>query len=461
MVTKLKSSIKLRIVLAFGALAIIISTIFGVTLYTLTLSQAYISLDKEILYRAETIDLNSLTSQVGDYQPKTGGQPILVNFLSPNGTYLESLPSFDLESDEETSRKRTIFLSLDKLPLNTAINQYILSSERKPKFFNVNLNDDSWRIYAVKSLNSKGTLLLGRNTLEQHEVLERILSKILYLTLIVFLTALLLGFILAKLSLRSFSNFINFIKNIDPVSNIEIPYASLGSRDETLELENAFNLLALKINQLKKEDRELIENVSHELKTPLTSILTNASLLQEKLTKKDLAEVSQAIMLEVRELNDIVNSLLLLNDTREKTIEPLDFNDLMNEIVSTWAPRGMVIETLGQGKLQSNKDILKIVINSLIENAKKFSEQSKVTVSFKEGELLTTLTVQDYGPGVEDEDLKRIFQRFYRPINSHAKPGSGLGLAIVEQLLHKVGAEIIAENANGLKLTITIKNRTA
>ena len=459
--TKLKSSIKLRIVFAFGALALIISTIFGITLYSLTLSQAYSSLDREILYRAETIDVNSLTSQVEDYQPKTGGQPILVNFLSPDGTYQKSLPSINMENEEEANRKRTIFLSLDKLPINTAINQYIHSPETKPRFFNVTLKDDSWRIYAIKTISNKGTLLLGRNTLEQHEVLELILNKILYLSLIVFFIAILLGFALAKLSLSNFSKFINFIKSIDPVSNIEIPFSSLGSRDETKELENAFNLLALKINQLKKDDRELIENVSHELKTPLTSILTNASLLQEKLTKKDQAEVSQAIILEVRELNDIVNALLLLNDTREKTIEQFDFDVLMNEIVSTWAPRGMAIEAVGQGKLQSNKDILKIVINSLIENAKKFSQQSKVTVSLEVGELLTTLTVQDYGPGVAYEDLKRIFQRFYRPITSHAKPGSGLGLAIVEQLLHKVDAEILAENANGLKLTITIKNRTA
>ena len=261
--------------------------------------------------------------------------------------------------------------------------------------------------------------------------------------------------------MRNFTKFIKFVKNIDPISNTELPYVTLSSRDETQELENSFNSLALKINQLKKEDRELIENVSHELKTPLTSILTNASLLKEKLPKRDLVEVSDAIILETRELNDIVNSLLLLNDTREKNIDTIDFNDLITEVSSTWESRGMIVEAKGQGTLLINKDTLKIVLNSLIENSKKFSEQDRVTVSLEHYKDFTTVSVQDYGRGVSDEDLPRIFQRFYRPISSQSKPGSGLGLAIVQQLLLKVGATIKAENNNGLKIVIEIKNRTA
>ena len=458
---KLKSSIKLRIILAFGALALIISTIFGVTLYSLTLSQAYVSLDKEIISRANAIDVNNFTSKIDDYQPKTGGQPILINYLSRQGEYLDILPLTPNDSEEDVSRKTTIFLSLDKLPTNVELKQFILSKDSRPKFFNVNLNDDSWRIYVINSLNNDGALLLGRNTQEQHEILENILIKIIYLTLLVLISALLLGFILAKLSLRNFTKFIKFVKNIDPISNTELPYVTLSSRDETQELENSFNSLALKINQLKKEDRELIENVSHELKTPLTSILTNASLLKEKLPKRDLVEVSDAIILETRELNDIVNSLLLLNDTREKNIDTIDFNDLITEVSSTWESRGMIVEAKGQGTLLKNKDTLKIVLNSLIENSKKFSEQDRVTVSLEHYKDFTTVSVQDYGRGVSDEDLPRIFQRFYRPISSQSKPGSGLGLAIVQQLLLKVGATIKAENNNGLKIVIEIKNRTA
>lgn len=218
--------------------------------------------------------------------------------------------------------------------------------------------------------------------------------------------------------------------------------------------------------------REFTANVSHELKTPLTSIYGFAELMKDgDMKKEDMADFARSIYDETKRLITLVGDIIKLSALDEKSrfyeTEKVDLYDIALEtaerLKADAARKRVEIDVQGKSaELIGVRQILTDVVYNLCENAVKYNrENGKVTVSVESGENSVVLKVKDTGIGIPPEHQERVFERFYRVDKSHSKEigGTGLGLSIVKHGVMYHGGEISLESepGKGTEITVTLK----
>ncbi len=245
-------------------------------------------------------------------------------------------------------------------------------------------------------------------------------------------------------------------------AEIEVP---VEGEDELAELGRSFNAMASGLAASRAEQRLFLESVSHELKTPLTSIRGYAEALAEGAVAPERA--GEVIVGEAGRLERLVSDLIDLARLRrvgfsvERT--RVDLAEIVTRAVERHLPRARELsitltpaaERPAEGV--GDPDRLLQATSNLIENALRLTPAGgTVTVSAAPGQI----TVQDTGPGLAAEDLPRVFERFYlyERYRSERPVGSGLGLAIVAELAQRMGGAVIVENvpAGGARFTLTV-----
>ena len=254
----------------------------------------------------------------------------------------------------------------------------------------------------------------------------------------------------------------------------EVHIASLGSQHLLVTFEDSTQVE--RSNQIR---RDFVTNVSHELKTPLTSIIGFLETIQttakndQKAQERFLSIMSD----EANRMDRLVNDLMSLNQVesqeRSKPTTKIELTELIKETVEKFLPvckktnNSVVFENLNE-KLQIEGDLdqLQQVISNLIENALKYGGTEKEikiklhTPSFqpllqKDG---VVLDVVDQGDGIPDEYIPRLTERFYR-IDSHRSRqvgGTGLGLSIVKHIVHRHRGRLRIESKVGIGSTFSI-----
>ena len=214
--------------------------------------------------------------------------------------------------------------------------------------------------------------------------------------------------------------------------------------------------------------REFTANVSHELKTPLTSISGFAELMKDGLVPPDkMKEFAGDIYRESHRLTDLVGDILKLSKLDEGSTypeEPVDLYDLSMEIADRLAPEavrhGIHISVSGKHcMVQGARQILDEMIYNLCDNAIKYNVSGgTVKVHIERAGSKTKLSVADTGIGIPYGDQNRVFERFYRVDKSHSKEvgGTGLGLSIVKHAAQYHNAELRMESTPGKGTTITV-----
>lgn len=221
-----------------------------------------------------------------------------------------------------------------------------------------------------------------------------------------------------------------------------------------------------KIEQMR---REFSANVSHELKTPLTSISGYAEIMMNGLVKKeDVPQFSARIYHEASRMIALVGDIIKLSRLDEGSIElekeEVDLYQLTREIVSRLSleagKRGVRMEVVGERVvIRGIRRILDEMIYNLCENAVKYNVENG-TVSIWVGKTLSgsKVIVKDTGIGIPKEHIERIFERFYRVDKSHSREsgGTGLGLSIVKHgaILHGAGIEVESDSGKGTKMEL-------
>jgi two-component system sensor histidine kinase MprB len=200
--------------------------------------------------------------------------------------------------------------------------------------------------------------------------------------------------------------------------------------------------------------RQLVADASHELRTPVTSLRTNIEILQHQ--GADIGPDSQQMLLgevmeQIEELTRLINDLIELARGEEP---PTDIEDVrLDLLVSEIVERPRSYPTPTPFRLDLEPTIvsgvparLERAVSNLIDNAVKYSPPGEPVEIALHGEQLT---VRDHGPGISDEDLPHVFDRFYRGAEARGRPGSGLGLAIARQVATQQRGSITAERAPG------------
>lgn len=218
--------------------------------------------------------------------------------------------------------------------------------------------------------------------------------------------------------------------------------------------------------------REFTANVSHELKTPLTSIYGFAELMKDgDMKKEDMEDFAKSIYDETKHLITLVGDIIKLSALDEKSRfyekEKVDLYALACETAERLkvdaAKKHVTVNVEGEkAEYVGVRQILTDIIYNLCENAIKYNrENGSVNVSVKENENNIVLKVKDTGIGIPQEHQERVFERFYRVDKSHSKEigGTGLGLSIVKHGVMYHGGEISMESepGKGTEITVTFK----
>ena len=215
--------------------------------------------------------------------------------------------------------------------------------------------------------------------------------------------------------------------------------------------------------------REFSANVSHELKTPLTSITGFAELMKEGMVPKEkMQEFSGDIYRESRRLIDLVDDIIQLSRLDEGTANfsksPVDLYTLSGQVIESLRPvaqkQDITLTLSGQhAVIEGVEQLLQEMVYNLCDNAIKYNiSGGSVTVSVWQNGQTVTLSVVDTGIGIPYADQSRVFERFYRVDKSHSKEvgGTGLGLSIVKHAAQYHGAKLELKSDPGRGTAIAV-----
>ena len=226
---------------------------------------------------------------------------------------------------------------------------------------------------------------------------------------------------------------------------------------------------SVKREQLRQE---FTSNVSHELKTPLTSISGFAEMMKSGGTPDEtVVDFSTSIYDEAQRLITLVSDIMKISELDEGVIpfekEQVDLRELSKDIIKRLAPvankRNITLNVIGDtAYVSGTKKILDEMIYNLCDNAIKYNkENGTVDVIINESKSKVNLTVRDTGIGIPQGEQSRVFERFYRVDKSHSKlvGGTGLGLAIVKHAATYHDADVFLESTDGKGTSVTISFR--
>lgn len=287
---------------------------------------------------------------------------------------------------------------------------------------------------------------------------------------VIFIASSILGTVIILLVLRSIVKPINRLsKAVHEVAkgNFEIQLET-RSKDEVGQLTLDFNLMTRELKNIEFLRSDFVSNVSHEFKTPVTSIKGFAKLIKDgNLTDEQLREYSDIIISESERLSLLSSNLLRLSELESKVIrDQKSLFSLDEQIRKTililevqWSKKEIELDLeLESIEFNGNEHLLQEVWLNLIQNAIKFSNQKgtiKITL-LREGNTCK-VQISDNGIGIQEEDQKRIFERFYKSDKSRSKDGNGLGLVIAKKIVEQENGEIYFTSKLNAGTTFTVE----
>ncbi len=242
---------------------------------------------------------------------------------------------------------------------------------------------------------------------------------------------------------------------------------------ETEHIVTAFNELLGRMKVLDESRQEFVSNVSHELKTPITSmkVLADSLIAQEdvpvELYKEFMTDIADEIERENKVINDLLSLVKMDKTAANLNIELIDINALCELILKRLRPiaKQRDIDVILESKREVSAEVdevkLTLAISNLVENAIKYNnEHGYVKVSLDADYQFFTIEVKDNGLGIPEEELEHIFERFYRVDKSHSREigGTGLGLSITRSaiLMHRGFIKVESEEGSGTAFFVKI-----
>jgi signal transduction histidine kinase len=290
--------------------------------------------------------------------------------------------------------------------------------------------------------------------------------------LIAFFLSLILAFALSRWVADPLQQVVTAARKYPQGSEVMTPVAPQGPH-EVQDLTRAFNSMIGRVQSSQQSQRDFVANVSHELKTPLTSIqgFAQAILDDTANTPETRKQAAQIIYDESARMHRMVLDLLDLArldaGTADLKMSPVDVGALLRGIVEKFTPQAtkagvdlIVNVSADLPSLNADGDRLAQVFTNLVDNALKFTPvHGRVTLSAQKAGVEMEFSVADTGLGVASEALPRLFDRFYQEDSSRAggeKHGAGLGLAIVKEIVQAHGGKIGVRSQVGHGTTFTI-----
>ncbi len=301
------------------------------------------------------------------------------------------------------------------------------------------------------------------------DILERF-ESMRFVTLGTLLGGIIIGSIAIVISARS------IVKPIQALSkaarqitegeyNINV---KVDGKDEISQLGKDFNVMVKALESTDNLRKEFVSNVSHEFKTPVTSIMGFAKLIKDgNLNSNQVSEYCDIIIDESERLSQLSKNLLMLSEIETEVIHEskilFSLDEQIRRVVLLlepfWQKKEIEVElNLEKITLINNDKLIQQIWINLISNAIKFSDNnSKIVINSYYENGKAVVEIIDYGIGIKAKDIGRIFERFYQVDTSRSSEGHGLGLVIVKTILDKLDGTISVQSELNTKTIFTVK----
>ncbi|WP_337961127.1 sensor histidine kinase [Caloramator sp. mosi_1] len=297
--------------------------------------------------------------------------------------------------------------------------------------------------------NVKGVVLFLTPIDDIYNKIIIIEKRLFTISLFILTLVTLIGYFISTYATRPIYSVIDAIENMAE-GNLKQRVEVIGN-DEIARLCMAFNEMNEKITTIDSERRQFVADASHELKSPLASInVLVESLISSELSNKDMAmEFLQDIHSEISRLSNIVNNLLELTKLEGSfgvKVEKFDLNDVCLQVVKRvgYIAKTKNVEIFYDGQsveIEANRDNIFRALYNVVENAVKYSyEYGRVDFWVEKDSRGAIIHIKDHGVGIPEEDIPKIFERFYRVDKTRDRKtgGSGLGLSIVNEIIKNI-----------------------
>lgn len=298
-----------------------------------------------------------------------------------------------------------------------------------------------------------GVLSVGKSTRTANRFVENSKKRIIFGGTIVCLSVVLIGLLLSRMVTKPIQQLTAYAKSIRDGKKVSLP--KLG-KSEVRELGEAFEEMRDALDG-KKYIESYVQTLTHEVKSPLSAIQGALELLKEKVPPEQQARFLSNIHIETERIRTIVEKLLLLSSLESKKsiqdVERLSINEVLNDARKDMLPVFEAKRVIFESKVdkesfvEGDRFLIRQAVVNLLQNAIDFSpEGRKIIVNIiNMPDGFIELTVRDYGPGIPDYALNKVFERFYslkRP--DTGRKSSGLGLSLVKEiaLLHQGSIEL-------------------
>jgi len=275
------------------------------------------------------------------------------------------------------------------------------------------------------------------------------------------------GLAVARAGLRPVDKLTEAVEHVARTEDlsIRIPVED-DAEDEVARLSRSFNSMTSSLASSRELQQQLIADAGHELRTPLTSLRTNIELLTRSeetgrpIPPADRKALLASVKAQMTELASLIGDLQELSRSegqRGERVQVMSLRDTVEAALRRARLRGpelTITADLQPWYVRAEPSALERAIVNILDNAVKFSpEGGTVDVQLDHG----TLTVRDRGPGIPEDELPHVFDRFWRSPSARALPGSGLGLSIVARTVEQAGGDVTLTRAPGGGTIATVR----
>ncbi|MFE0510617.1 sensor histidine kinase [Streptomyces sp. NPDC058964] len=275
------------------------------------------------------------------------------------------------------------------------------------------------------------------------------------------------GLAVARAGLRPVDKLTEAVEHVARTEDltIRIPVEE-DSDDEIARLSRSFNSMTTALASSRELQQQLIADAGHELRTPLTSLRTNIELLTRSeetgrpIPPADRKALLASVKAQMTELAALIGDLQELSRSegqRGERVQVVAFHETVDAALRRARLRGPELTITADVQpwfVRAEPSALERAVVNVLDNAVKFSpEGGTIDVVLEKG----VLSVRDHGPGIPDEELPHVFDRFWRSPSARALPGSGLGLSIVARTVQQAGGEVSLAGAQGGGTVATVR----